>query len=752
MRQKLDRSLGMFSATTIGIGTMVGSAIFVLAGTSFEAAGPAASLSVFLAGIAAIFTAFSFAELVTVIPKAGGGYAYVREATTNDLISFICGWGFWLGYAMSCGLFAIGFGNFLNYLVPFIPELVGTYILIFYIISTNIKGMENSGKLQNIITIGLLVLLLGYVLYGFTFMELEKQSPFFPEGISGMFHAMSLLYMTYIGYGLITTASEEVVNPSKTIPRAIIVSIIIVIFIKTAAFFVGSGLIYWENLLPGITKTPLTDTAEIIGGTIGGKLFALAGILATVSSINTAIIASSRTSFALARDYKLPAVFKIINDRTKTPIFSILFAGLIIIISVSIRNLEHISAITSIFSLLGYSLVNIALIIYRRKRPELERSFKAPLYPLSPVIGILLNLFLVIQLGINNLFSLIVSTSVILAGVLYYYLGIPWLKSAPKGISPLDIPAIPAHDSLTTLPKNKKNHKKIYVPVANPDTLETLVNFGKNIAKSEENTVVIPLHAANVPDTIPLDSGYYGELQETIEGWQQVLGKLRKFEQEESLYIKPQVIFSRDTTHGIVSSIENHSNTFVVMGWHAHDLAYDITGGMVTSMFEQAPADIGVLKNNNNHDLKEINNILFPYGGGRYSQSTAKIVKRIADAFQADVTIMRVVDQIDSISEEIEYKEQIQYAMKNLTNNFDVETKQGELVEEVVNLSGEYDLIILGASLDWGLKDYITGIRSDEIVENAICPVLVVKTYHNTLQRKDVRYYGRKLKNFLKRE
>lgn len=101
MKQKLDRTLGMYSALMISIGTMIGSAIFVLAGTSYATAGPGASLAIFLAGIAAVFTGLSFAELVTVIPKAGGGYVYVKEATGNNIVGFICGWGFWLGYAMS---------------------------------------------------------------------------------------------------------------------------------------------------------------------------------------------------------------------------------------------------------------------------------------------------------------------------------------------------------------------------------------------------------------------------------------------------------------------------------------------------------------------------------------------------------------------------------------------------------------------------------------------------------------------------
>lgn len=429
MKQKLDRTLGMYSSLMISIGTMIGSAIFVLAGTSYQVAGPAASLAIFLAGIAAVFTGFSFAELVTVVPKAGGGYVYVKEATGNNIIGFICGWGFWLGYAMSCGLFALGFGNFINYIFPFIPQMAAAYFLIVYVAITNIKGAKSSGNLQNVITTILIGLLLLYVIIGVFHLDIENQKPFNPNGMSGVFNAMGFLYMTYIGYGLITTASEEVIEPEKTIPKAILISIAAVIFIKTSVFFIGSGILPWTQLVPEVTSTPLIDTAVHMGGAIGGYLFAFAGLLATLSSINTAVMASSRTSFAMARDNRLPSLFKTINRTTKTPVFSIIITSIIVVIAVTIKDLEHISTVTSIFSLTGYSLVNVALIIFRRKKPELERKFKVPLYPITPILGIGVNLFLIFQLAISDLPALVIAVSVIAAGILYYYLVLPDRKS-----------------------------------------------------------------------------------------------------------------------------------------------------------------------------------------------------------------------------------------------------------------------------------------------------------------------------------
>ncbi len=176
---------------------------------------------------------------------------------------------------MSCGLFALGFGVFLNYFFPFIPQMLGSYLLIAYVTTTNIKGVENLGKLQNIITTGLIGLLIGYIIYGYFYMDLAHQTPYFPEGLSGTFTAMGILYITYIGYGLITTASEEVINPEKTIPRAIMISLILVTFVKTAVFLIGSSIINWEKLIPAYTDTPMIDTAIEIAGSMGGVFICL---------------------------------------------------------------------------------------------------------------------------------------------------------------------------------------------------------------------------------------------------------------------------------------------------------------------------------------------------------------------------------------------------------------------------------------------------------------------------------------------
>ena len=737
MKQQLNRTLGLFSCLTISVGTMIGSAIFVLAGTSFNIAGPSASLAIFLAGIAALCTGVSFAELVTIIPKAGGGYAYVREATNNGIIGFICGWGFWLSYAMSSAIFAIGFGNFINYFFHFLNPLMVAYLLSIYVVYINIKGTKSSGKLQDIITVGLVILLLLYISVGVFHVNPSNYKPYTPKGYTGMFSAMGLLYMTYIGYGLITTASEEVIKPEKTIPKSIIISIVFVIILKTATFAIGSGISNWTNLIPSKTTTPMTDTAVLIGGRIGGYLFAFAGILATLSSINTAVLASSRTSFALSRDRRLPSIFKIISKKTQTPIVAILVTGIIVIVTISLRNVERISSVTSIFSLIGYTFVNVSLMTFRKKLPDIEREFKAPFFPITPILGIILNVFMAIQLASKDIIALISVVLIVSIGLIYYYIILPRLKTAPKGVSPYDIPKL-----VVEADKPHKNGRKIFVPMANPETMDKLIDFSNRIAKVEEKTTVVPLHVVDVPETLAMDKTYF-ELKKTVSSCETIFTKLESYEEKDQKNINPLVVFSKDISKGILNTIKNEKTSMLLMGWHHMGILYNKGVSLISHMLAQAPADICILKCNNK---KEYNKILFPYGGGRYSQLTGTIVQRVAKAYNAHITVVKIVDEIDEDNKNIKH---LRTAVKSLGEQVEVRIEEGEFTSKIIELSRDFDLIILGASLDWGMHEYLTGLKSDSIAEKADCDVLIVKNYQAVLQRKGIRKYLHKVKEVL---
>lgn len=727
MAKKLDRSIGLFSAINIGVGTMIGSAIFVLVGTSMELAGPSAFLSVGLAGVAAIFTAFSFAELVTVIPTAGGGYAYVKEASRNGVLGFMSGWAFWLGYAMSCGLFAIGFGTFVSYFFQqmgiVFPPTLASYGLIIVFVILNIKGSKNSTEIQNWVTSLLILILTGYIGYGIFHIQPEHYKPLFPHGFKGTISGISILYITYIGYGLITTMSEEVKNPEKTIPKSIFISTIIVVLIKVLVFFIAAGILSWTMLTPAITNTPMIDTATKLVGPWGGYVFAFAGLLATVSSINTAILASSRTSYALSKDRRFPNAFSAINKFTRTPVLSILMAGIIAAISTSLQDLERISTITALFSLIGYSFVNVAVIQLRQQKPSIKRAFKVPFYPFLPIIGTCINGILIFQLIRSDTISVVASLAIIIAGTLYYYVLYPKIQHLPKGISPAILPTI-SPKSLDFC----EDHYNILLPLGNPNTAEALLHMAFMIAKGTTCGIVTPIHVVELPDAIPINSKYT-EFKNILQNFETLNTVTQRISKTYGMETEALLIYSRKRTDAIDHFAHENDVDFTIIGWHKSGLAYNMLDGMVPHLLKSTIPSIGIYRPIKNHTEK-IRRILFPYTGGLYCKASASMIQRIAKANNSFVTLLNIIDKDSSIEERLEIQEIFLKSLQALQVKGEIKTVEKSTISRtsiIIEASEDYDLLVLGMEPAWGIKETVTGFSTDTVTEHSHCSVLLIR-------------------------
>ena len=379
---------------------------------------------------------------------------------------------------------------------------------------------------------------------------------------------------------------------------------------------------------------------------------------------------------------------------------------------------------TSIFSLTGYSLVNVALIIFRKKKPELERKFRVPLFPLTPLLGIGLNLFLIVNLAISDRPALIIAVLVIGVGVMYYYLIMPKLKYASKGISIVDVPEIRE-------PKKDNRKNEIIIPVSNPNTAEGLLNFGRKIALAEESTTVVPVKVNVFPDNL-LTIADYDTMMQSMGVQDSVVQMLKEYESDPCM--RPVLINSTNAFHAIMSVIKKEKNPLVIMGWHGSGLIKYMHGNITYQMLQEAPADVGILRMNGQN--QEFHNILFPYGGGKYSKMTAKVVNRIANGYGAKITLLNVVDHEEDIESTREYLEK---SAAKFDQPAEIMVCSGDLIEKVVEHSDQYDLIVMGASLDWGIQEVVTGFRTDKIMEQAKCSVLIIKSYDIFLQRTKVR-------------
>ena len=407
------RSLGLLDATMVGMGAMIGAGIFVLTGLAADIAGPAAILVFVLNGVVTGFTALSYAELAAAIPESGGGYAFVKEVY-SEFVSFLMGWMLWFAYMIAGALYALGFGSnmleFLHVLGFAVPETLGLgpvtlpagatvlgLLIVVLLVGLNALSTSASGGAETVVTIVKILILLLFAGFGAFAADVGEFDPLFTKGAVRILPAMGLTFIAFEGYDLIATVTEEVKNPKENIPKAIFYSLAATIVIYLLVVFVAIGTLGAEAL-GGAGETAIAQAAEgfmprfpVLG--TGASIIAFGAVFSTVSALNAVVLASSRVAFAMGREGQLPAVGRI-HHRFGTPLRAVVASAGVMLLAVAFAPIEQVGNLSSLFFLLSFVVVNGSVIKLRRERPNLTRPYEMPLYPLPPVLGIVLNLVL----------------------------------------------------------------------------------------------------------------------------------------------------------------------------------------------------------------------------------------------------------------------------------------------------------------------------------------------------------------------
>jgi amino acid transporter len=222
-RLTFKRNIGLFMASMIGIGAMMGPGIFALPGELAKIIGPLGIVVYLAMGLLTIFTALNYSELGASLPIAGGGYSFT-SITLKRPVSFFTGWFFWIGNTIGCAMYAIIFAlTIRSYFLPEanIPVIIAVTTLVFT--GINFKGMSEALKLITAMNLVELAVLIGIAVLGLSSVKAPNLKPFAPMGLAPFLPSMALIYISYVGFELITVASEEIINPGKTIPRAILI-------------------------------------------------------------------------------------------------------------------------------------------------------------------------------------------------------------------------------------------------------------------------------------------------------------------------------------------------------------------------------------------------------------------------------------------------------------------------------------------------------------------------------------------------
>jgi len=400
--EPLKREIGLFSATTIGIGAVIGAGIFVVTGISAGLAGPSVILSILIAGIIAYFTAASFSKLSAYIPKEGGAYAFAYELI-SPTAGFFAGWMWILSYTFAGAAVALGFANYLAQIVPVVSVKIVAVALCLAFTLLNHVGIKESVIVNNVLVLTKIIVLAFFIALGLFFINPTNFSPFFiPANEWGTLQATALIFFAYIGFARITTIAEEVKNPSRTIPKAIILTLIISIAFYSLAGFVAVGLVGFSALAS--SGSPLAEAIAVTGIPTAVFVVSVGAIVATASVLLTAI--------AMARNRDLPSFLERIDEKRKTPYGAVWFSGLLMTAAVVLTpNLAQVVALSSFASLLYYSLTNVAAMNLSTKTGKFS--------PLIPFIGLVSCSSLLVFLSLESWLIGIVTLAL---GAAYYYL------------------------------------------------------------------------------------------------------------------------------------------------------------------------------------------------------------------------------------------------------------------------------------------------------------------------------------------
>ncbi len=430
-RPKLKRRVSLFGVTIYGVGNILGAGIYALIGEVVGHTGNISWLAFLIASVIGALTGLSYAELSAMYPKSAAEFVYTEEAFKIRILSFLLGWIIIFSGILSAATVALGFAGYLAILIG-IPSIylvvIFAVILIVIISLINFVGIRASTWTNIIFTLIEVSGLIFIIIIGIPYLGTINYFVLSNGGSFGaIFSSVALIFFAYIGFEDIANVAEEVKEPSRNLPRAIIYSIIIttVLYCLTALSVVS---ILQDNPIPD-PQAPLSSVASIALGPIGGIIMSFIALFATANTVLIMMIVTSRMMYGMAKDKALPEGLSKVSPKFKTPALAVLVTAILTIIPLGLYFFGDISTVASatVFGvLITFFLVNLSLIVLRKKKPELERPFKLKpnisWLPLVALLGCIACFGLFFSFAnLEGLITIIIQVIIVLCGVVVFY-------------------------------------------------------------------------------------------------------------------------------------------------------------------------------------------------------------------------------------------------------------------------------------------------------------------------------------------
>ncbi|MFC7165418.1 amino acid permease [Halospeciosus flavus] len=715
MPKSLERDLGLFATITISIGAMVGSGIFVLPGLASKLAGPAVILAYLLAGLVVLPAALAKSEMATAMPESGGTYLFIDRAM-GPAAGTIAGIGAWFSLVFKSAFALVGLGA---YLLLFAPQLAGVVkpvalVLAVLLVGVNVVGVKQTGRMQAIIVSLVLLALLVFIGDGLTYVDQSQYHPFFATGPDGLLAATGFVFVSYAGVTKIASVAEEVEDPGRNIPMAILGSIGLMMLVYTFVVFVIVGVTPLADLAH--SYTPMADAAGNFLGSAGVVGVSVIAVLALTSMANAGILSSSRYPLAMSRDRLAPSSLQSVHERYRTPIRSISLTGAVLLALIAFVPVVELAKLASAFQLLVFTLINVALVAFRESDLEgYEPEFVAPFYPWAQLFGIVGGVVLLTQMGTLPLLG---AVGIVVASLLWY-LGYARERTGREGAA---VDAIRRTRGVTTADRTREaldsTGERVLVAVGSETDFNdqtTLLRMAAAVAARRNGEVEVA-RFEEVPDQTSLTSAAGEQTPAEAEFERRVEAFAADFD--------VSVTATEVVTHDLNHAVANHAEEFdVLFGEVEPDFGHEeLLGDDVDWYIEHSPADLVFVRN---RGLPEsIDDVAVVADRGPFDPLEVVVADAVAAEHDARVRLIHALpgdasdDQIRSIGE---YQNEVAELCESPVST---EIHRADDRLETIRVAvGDADLAVVGTSAHHLLYDVMFGALPDELAEELECTV-----------------------------
>lgn len=705
----------------LGTAGTLGSGIFILTGHAAAVAGPAAILAVIIGGLLSFSIAFNYSELATTYPETGGAMTYVREAWGKGLLAFLVGSMDSISSTFYCALSAVGFAYSLSVFIPGLPIVPVAIAAIMVFIVLNIMGVTNIGNIQLVMGAILVVAFAIYIVAGFVSPNGFSVQILMPEGhlfvsdqlkdnVFIIMRTIALIYALYVGFEVIADDAEEVRNPSKNIPIAIMISLVLIILVYSLASAVALGTTPWQELAG--SETALSDTIRKFMPGIGVTIIAFAGMVGALTSVNSSMLSATRETFTLSRDGAWPQILQRLN-KARVPFMAIIFIGVVSSMITGIGLVNFLSYITSAGYLFVLFCSNMAMITLRKKYPFIHRPFKVPFFPLTPIVASLTCLIVIIFSELN---ALLFMGGILLLLAFYYYGRIgyqAWKESHIRSLSP--------------------GRWRIIVPFLSTKGLDSTMKIGTVLAEAEKDLNLCMLSI--LPKTAQVDVEQSDQfLEEFKKRRQYILEKFIHYAVDRNVPLYTKMVADDSLANGIINEIKNDNNVkLLLLKWPDEPKTRITYINTIKKVISDGNVNFGVLYD---RGIQSFKNIMVPVGGGYHSRLAIHLANDIATQEKGTVDYFRILPLIENEEkdqDQIAYlQEVVMTELNQIPNNASMQMIHSYSIAEAVieeSYANEYDLIIMGSSEEAENNESIFGKFVDQITEKASCSVLVIRQH-----------------------